>query len=264
MGKKVTGKIHNIHGLKQTNFHFPKSSSLHTIVGREREVSEISEYLLSPKIRMVNIVGPPGLGKTTLSLEVGKHMRELYGYQVTFARCSNERSVSSIYKRLRISLGKYDYQFIHELYQEINSIQKSLLILDDVDYKSISKSDDFTEAFMSELRKWDNITVLATSRTEWGQTQYGMVIFTLKPLGLLASIKLLYAIYPYIPTDHAIVIAIHVQGVPALLEFIGHQLQAKLFTSDEMIRIIQEFETDPSKSTLYFSLVRKSLQKTEH
>jgi predicted ATPase/DNA-binding XRE family transcriptional regulator len=43
-------------------------SPVTSLIGREQEIAEIREYLLKPDVRLVTLVGPPGIGKTRLSL----------------------------------------------------------------------------------------------------------------------------------------------------------------------------------------------------
>ena len=40
-----------------------------SLVGREREITEVHEYLSKENIRLVTLIGPPGIGKTRLSIE---------------------------------------------------------------------------------------------------------------------------------------------------------------------------------------------------
>lgn len=43
-----------------------------SLVGREKELAELQDYLQNASIRLVSLVGPPGIGKTRLSVEVGR------------------------------------------------------------------------------------------------------------------------------------------------------------------------------------------------
>jgi len=43
-----------------------------SLVGREQEVVLVHEYLLTPATRLISLVGPPGIGKTRLSIEVAR------------------------------------------------------------------------------------------------------------------------------------------------------------------------------------------------
>jgi predicted ATPase/DNA-binding XRE family transcriptional regulator len=47
-------------------------ASLTSLIGREQEIAKLSEYLSNPSIRLVTLIGPPGIGKTRLSLEVAR------------------------------------------------------------------------------------------------------------------------------------------------------------------------------------------------
>jgi len=40
-----------------------------SLVGREKEIADVRGYLLREDIRLVNLIGPPGIGKTRLSIE---------------------------------------------------------------------------------------------------------------------------------------------------------------------------------------------------
>jgi len=43
-----------------------------TLVGRAKEITEVGAYLSHKDIRLINLVGPPGIGKTRLSLEAAR------------------------------------------------------------------------------------------------------------------------------------------------------------------------------------------------
>ncbi|MFZ5884210.1 MAG: helix-turn-helix domain-containing protein [Chloroflexota bacterium] len=43
-----------------------------SLVGREKELADLQGYLQDANIRLVSLVGPPGIGKTRLSVEVGR------------------------------------------------------------------------------------------------------------------------------------------------------------------------------------------------
>src|ERR1041384_1123966 len=39
-------------------------AALTSLIGREKEIVDVHEYLLNPSIRLVSLIGPPGIGKT--------------------------------------------------------------------------------------------------------------------------------------------------------------------------------------------------------
>jgi len=43
-----------------------------SLIGREREIKEVHNYLLRDDIRLVTLSGPPGIGKTRLSIEAAR------------------------------------------------------------------------------------------------------------------------------------------------------------------------------------------------
>jgi len=53
-----------------TSPHSNLPTSLTYLIGRRRELSQLGAYLADPGVRLVTLIGPPGIGKTRLSLEV--------------------------------------------------------------------------------------------------------------------------------------------------------------------------------------------------
>lgn len=52
--------------------HIP--AALTTMIDREQEVSEVKEFIQDENIRLVTLIGPPGVGKTRLSHEVARQI----------------------------------------------------------------------------------------------------------------------------------------------------------------------------------------------
>jgi predicted ATPase/DNA-binding CsgD family transcriptional regulator/transcriptional regulator with XRE-family HTH domain len=54
------------------------------LIGREKELTKLSEHLHSPQIRLMTLLGPGGIGKSRLSLQAAMEMREHFADGVCF------------------------------------------------------------------------------------------------------------------------------------------------------------------------------------
>src|SRR6185503_11446492 len=58
-----------------TSTKSPRSNipaTTNSLIGREKEVADVREYLQRADIRLVTLIGPPGIGKTRLSIEAAR------------------------------------------------------------------------------------------------------------------------------------------------------------------------------------------------
>ena len=55
---------------KPTRSNLP--ATITSLIGRQQEIARVHEYLLNPDIRLVTLIGPPGIGKTRLSIEAAR------------------------------------------------------------------------------------------------------------------------------------------------------------------------------------------------
>ena len=55
---------------KPSRSSLPATTS--ALLGREQELEEVRAYLQRSDIRLVNLIGPPGTGKTRLSIELAR------------------------------------------------------------------------------------------------------------------------------------------------------------------------------------------------
>jgi len=56
--------------------HFPLTTS--PFLGRSREIEELGALLDDPSCRLLTLVGPGGIGKTRLAVEVATHKRAVF------------------------------------------------------------------------------------------------------------------------------------------------------------------------------------------
>lgn len=134
-----------------------------TVVGRATEVAEVSELLRGK--RCVTLVGAPGIGKTTLALEVAWHAAEEYRHGACFvplADVSEHASVpAAVVERLGLSqqAGRDPDALV---FQALRS-QAMLLVLDN--FEHVLDAAPFVERLLLQA---PGVRVMTTSREALG------------------------------------------------------------------------------------------------
>jgi predicted ATPase/transcriptional regulator with XRE-family HTH domain len=134
------------------------------IVGRAREVAEVSELLRHH--RSVTLVGAPGIGKTSVALEVGWRVGEEYRHGACFvplAEVSESQSVTAaVVQRLGLA-EQAGRRGLDDLVIQALRNQAMLLVLDN--FEHVLDAAPFVERL---LLKAPCVRVLATSREALG------------------------------------------------------------------------------------------------
>jgi tetratricopeptide (TPR) repeat protein len=130
-------------------------------IGREKELAEICQLLSRPDCRLLTILGPGGIGKTRLALQVAEAKIEAFLEGVYFvplaSASSTEHVVSAIADALRFSLtDPQDPQA--QLFNYLRG-KEMLLILDSMEHLL-----DGTPLLADLLREAPEIKLLVTSR----------------------------------------------------------------------------------------------------
>ena len=68
--KKPSMMYPGAHHNTSTRVNLP--ATVTSLIGRGKELAFVRDYLLNPNIRLITLVGPPGIGKTRLSLEAAR------------------------------------------------------------------------------------------------------------------------------------------------------------------------------------------------
>jgi predicted ATPase len=156
-----------------------------SLVGREAELTSVTELLGRDDVRLVTLTGPGGLGKTRLALEVAGLSHDAFADGVVFVPLASLRDPDLVPSVLAQTLGVKDAgdRSVQEALMQHLEGKQTLLLLDNFEH--------LLEAvpLVAELvRGCPGLTVLATSRAPLrlsGEWQY-----PLSPLSLVAGASL--------------------------------------------------------------------------
>jgi predicted ATPase len=134
-------------------------------VGRQREIAELSGLIHNPAHRLITILGPGGLGKTALAVEVARWQTEAFADGVWFVSLAPLQADSdiapAIANALDVQLSQRDRpeaQLIHYLRD-----RSMLLVLDN--FEQVLSGAEFVASI---LREAPHVRLLATSREALG------------------------------------------------------------------------------------------------
>ncbi|HEY5039034.1 MAG TPA: tetratricopeptide repeat protein [bacterium] len=134
-------------------------------LGREMELEEISRLLRDPSCRLLTLVGPGGVGKTRLGLQVAANCADVFPDGVYFMSLasvqSSEYLVSALASVLDISFfgeGDIKKQIVNYLYEK-----EILLVMDN--FEHLLNEADWLSNLLGEAEK---LKLLVTSRESLG------------------------------------------------------------------------------------------------
>jgi predicted ATPase/DNA-binding SARP family transcriptional activator len=151
--------------------------------GREKEMSQLTEWLRDEGTRLVTLTGPGGTGKTRLALEVGEHLVSPLAGAVTFVPLADQTDprliAGAIVEALRLPRSPYQ----DPLDQAVETLRKqpSLLVLDNFEQLVEGGS----QVVQMLLARVPTLTCLVTSRQLLGLT--GEREFAVLPLATPGS-----------------------------------------------------------------------------
>ena len=147
----------------------PKPTVFH---GRNKEVEQLVAQTMVPSGAPLGIVGPGGIGKTTLALKVlhDDRVRAHFGRQRFFITCEGANGPEEVLFQLATKLGIRPSQNMYlwsAVLDELHSRQRTLLVLDN--FETIwSPTNEVTreasEIFLAQLVVNDELTVIVTTR----------------------------------------------------------------------------------------------------
>ena len=192
-------------------------------VGREEDIHNITGYLdfTSSDVQVVHIVGPPGFGKSTLAIKIGKIFMKRK-VTVHYVDLSSVTDVDTLSEKTMLSIfdsisNKVTFSRLQKWVQ--NQYSNTLLIFDNCDKLFNHSEKEFLHDIKSVSTK-RNVKYLLTSQyriTEVGHFR----LHTIYNLSTEASIELLSRVAPQLTNDEMVEIASLAGNVPLALDIIG-------------------------------------------
>lgn len=133
-----------------------------SLVGREQEIGEILDYVLIPNVRLITLMGSPGIGKTRLSIEVAHDAVDHFPDGVFFVALAPLDDPNLIGITIAQALGYVSTRNISTSKQLKEGIgdKRMLIILDNCEHLI----DDVASLAASLLSACSHLKILATSR----------------------------------------------------------------------------------------------------
>jgi predicted ATPase/DNA-binding CsgD family transcriptional regulator len=149
------------------------------LIGRVQDIAELSRRLLHPDVRLMTLVGPPGVGKTRLALAVAEAVLADFQHGVVFVPLAPLGDPELVVSAIAHQVGAPE-QSGRSLLASLTAVlerQHRLLVLDNFEHVL-----DAATVVTDLLAACPDLKVLATSRTHLHL--YGEHEFPVPPLGL--------------------------------------------------------------------------------
>ncbi len=133
-----------------------------SLIGRERNIHEMGEYLRNPDIRLVTLFGPPGIGKTRLSIAAARAVLPDFPGGVFFASLAPIDDPTLLTHTIAQALGFVSVKNFSTKEQLIDGIgeKQILLVLDNCEHLI----NDVASLAADLLNDCPQMKILATSR----------------------------------------------------------------------------------------------------
>lgn len=149
------------------------------LIGREQVLALLQPRLLHPDLRLLTLLGPPGVGKTRLSIQLAASVGDAFADGVVFVSLAPVREADQVVIAIGRALG-YQEGAGHELLSRLQRSlrqQKLLLVLDN--FEHVLAAAPLVGELLSAAPQ---LKVLATSRTPLHL--YGEQVVVISPLDL--------------------------------------------------------------------------------
>jgi predicted ATPase/transcriptional regulator with XRE-family HTH domain len=133
-----------------------------SLIGRDKDIAAVQDYLTHPEIRLVTLIGPPGIGKTRLSIESARKSLAHFPDGVFFVTLAPLDQPSLIPSAIAQALGyveKSDLPAEKHLIEGIGN-KIMLLVLDNCEHLI----EDVAQVVSALLSACSRLKILTTSR----------------------------------------------------------------------------------------------------
>ena len=151
-----------------------------SLIGREKEIADVRKYLAQDDIRLVTLLGPPGIGKTRLSIECARVSISDFAdgiFFVTLASLDDPSHIAPAISQALGFVGLTNISTVEQLKEGIGEKQ-ILLVLDNCEHLI----EDVSSLASGLLSTCSRLKILATSRESFrilGEWLYPVPAFDL-------------------------------------------------------------------------------------
>jgi len=207
-------------------------TSLTSMLGRERESARLIQMSTDPNIRLISIVGPPGVGKTRLALHVAEELQRTFSDGVWFVNLMPIHDEELIIPAITAAIN------ISDLRSTLK--QKHLLLVMD----NFEQVVDGASQLLPLLRESPGIKILATSREALrvnGEHEFHLSPLSVQDKSLDSPaiqlfVERVHAVHPEFQLDEknasiAAEICRHLDGLPLAIELAAARIRTMSLTT---------------------------------
>ncbi len=139
------------------------------LIGRQREIEQLTQLLRDPQCRLLTLVGPGGIGKTRLAIETASQVQEIFANSVYFVPLASANSTRFIVPVIADAIG-FAFQSANPADPKIQLFsylkeKQVLLLIDNLEHLL---SEPGIEVLAELLANAPQVKLLATSRESLG------------------------------------------------------------------------------------------------